>query len=992
MLPLRLLVCGVSVVLLGLCSEVPAWAAQTVRVGVYQNSPKVALSDAGRAEGIFIDVIESVAKREGWALEYVPGTWAEGLERLEQGRIDLMPDVARNTEREVLYGFHDEPVLASWNQVYTRKGSAVRNLLDLGGKRVAVLAGSVQERQLSQMAESFSLVLQWVPREDFDATFAAVQNGEADAVVTNRFFGVRNAAHYGLEDTAIIFSPSQLFFASPKGQHRELLEAIDRHLLELKKNSDSVYYRSLRHWSVDEVRTASPAWLGPTLVTGLALLLSGVVWVWVLRRQVGAATRAARQRNDEILIINRTLRATGSRRELSAVLTEAIKGALALTGFDGGVLCLRNAQNGTMEVGACIDALPPSDRAANNGALCDAECPAILQTLARGQRHVLLEANAPATPQACGKGLDDGVRWNAYFPLVVQEHTIGILCLFSRQAQPPAPHLLALVEDICGPVALAMENARLYELAQTDARELEQRVQERTAQIAELSDFLQAIIDHIANPIFYKGPDLRFRGCNRAYEKTFGIDRAEFLGKTVLDLAYLPQEDRESFQAEDASVLANGTTVQREATMPFDDGKLHQTLYSVSGFRHAHGAPAGLVGLIVDITPLKEVQAALRAVNEEQAAIFEAANFGIALIQNRMVLRCNRRLEEILGYAGDELQGQNTRMWYLSDEDYLQGGAPVYNTVAIVGTHQRVQQLRRKNGQVIWCRLTARALDRSDPDKGMVVVTEDITAERAAALALRGAKEAAEAADRIKSSFLATMSHELRTPLNSIIGFTGIVLQELAGPLTTEQAKQLGMVRDSARHLLALINDVLDISKIEAGELKVGRAPFDLTVSIQKAISIVKPLADKKHLQLQVEIHSDLGTMHSDARRVEQVLLNLLSNAIKFTDKGSVHLQAQRVDDYLPEGGTRTVAATRIRVQDTGMGIHEEDLSLLFVPFRQLDSALSRKHDGTGLGLAICRRLAQLLGGQISASSVWGQGSMFTVTLPLDAPHATEHP
>ena len=866
MLPVRSLVCGVSLVLLGLWSQVPAWAAQTVRVGVYQNSPKVALSDAGRAEGIFIDVIESVAEREGWTLEYVPGTWSEGLERLEQGQIDLMPDVARNTEREALYGFHDEPVLASWNQVYARKGSTVRNMLDLEGKRVAVLAGSVQERQLSQMAASFSLVLEWVPRTDFDAAFAAVQNGEADAVVTNRFFGVRNAARYGLEDTAIIFSPSQLFFATPKGQHPELLAAIDRQLLALKKNSDSVYYRSLRHWSVDEVRTATPSWMVPTLVAGVVVVLSGVVWVWVLRRKVAAATREVRQRSDEVLIINRTLRATGSQRELSAVLDEATKGALALTGFDGGVLCIRDMQCGRLQVGARMDTPAVTDRAADGGPLCDTGCPAMLETVAKQQHYALVASDAPGTVQACGNVRDASVRWHAYFPLAVQDRTIGVMCLFSRKAEPPLAHVLELVEDLCGPVALAMENATLYQQAQEHAQQLEARVAARTAEIAEISVFLQAIIDHIANPIFYKGPDLRFRGCNNAYEQAFGVARADFMGKTVLELPYLSLADRQVYQQEDAGVLAAGSVLNREAAMPFADGRMHQTLYSMSGFRTPDGSPLGLVGVIVDITPMKEAQAALRV-----------------------------------------------------------------------------------------------------------------------------AMEAAEAADRIKSSFLATMSHELRTPLNSIIGFTGIVLQGLAGPLNTEQAKQLGMVRDSSRHLLALINDVLDISKIEAGELKVGRAPFDLSASIQKALSIVGPLADKKHLQLQVEISADFGTMHSDARRVEQVLLNLLSNAIKFTDKGTVRLQAQRVDDYLPAGGAHAVPAARIRVQDTGMGIHEEDLSLLFMPFRQLDSKLSRKHDGTGLGLAICRRLAELMGGQINASSVWGQGSVFTVILPLEAPHPVEH-
>src|SRR5690606_26914827 len=158
----------------------------------------------------------------------------------------------------------------------------------------------------------------------------------------------------------------------------------------------------------------------------------------------------------------------------------------------------------------------------------------------------------------------------------------------------------------------------------------------------------------------------------------------------------------------------------------------------------------------------------------------------------------------------------------------------------------------------------------------------DIT-DRARMAAERERRHQAEAADRIKSAFLATMSHELRTPLNSILGFTGIVLQELAGPLTDEQKRQLGMARASARHLLALVNDVLDISKIEAGQLEIASRPFDLRGLIVRAVESIRPLATDKGLDLQCEIADDLGTLEGDERRVEQVLLNLLSNAVKFT-------------------------------------------------------------------------------------------------------------
>lgn len=963
----------------------PAWAEQKVRVGVYQNSPKVSLSSDGKPEGIFVDVIEAIARNEGWQLEYVAGTWTEGLARLDAGEIDLMPDMARTTERERLYAFHQEPVLASWNQVYTRRGSGIRSLLDLETKHVAVLEGSVQQNLFKQMAAGYDLSSKLVPYPDYDAAFQAVARGQADAVITNRFFGVRNAGKYGLEDTAIIFSPSKLYFAAPRTGHGAQLAAIDKHLLEFKKDSGSVYYRSLRRWAVDEVRAATPAWLAPAALVALALLLAGVAWVALLKRQVASKTREIHRRSEEVLVINRTLRATGSRRELDSVLAEAVKGALALTGFDGGVLCIRDEQGALLRVGARIGAVTETDRAADGSALGDAVCPAMLESVAKGKRHALLAANAPGVAPCCGNVSDATVRWNAYFPLEVQGRTIGILCLFSRKVEPPPVHAMELVEDICGPVALAMENARLYQEAREDAQELEQRVEMRTREIAQLTAFLRAIIDHIANPIFYKDPDLRFLGCNRAYEQAFGIKRADIVGKSVLEVAYLPQADRRIYQDEQMRALATGTTVHREATMPFADGKMHPTLYSAQSFQLPDGSPGGLVGAIVDITQLKDAESALRAANAEQNAIFEAANFGIALIQNQLIQRCNRRLEAIFGYAPGEFRNQPTRIWYRSDDEYEHASERVYAEIAGGGTHRREQQLKRLDGSVFWCRLMARALDPSDPARGIVEVIEDVSDERAAAEALLDAKLRAESADRIKSAFLATMSHELRTPLNSIIGFTGIVLQGLAGPLNDEQGKQLGMVRDSARHLLALINDVLDISKIEAGEFAVGCEPFDLSRSIEKVVGIVRPLAEKKGLTLAAHVAQGVGPMLSDARRIEQVLLNLLGNAIKFSETGSVTLQAEAVSNFRSDAGQAPTDGVRISVTDTGMGIKPEDMVLLFTPFRQIDSQLSRKHEGTGLGLAICRRLITLMGGDIEARSEWGKGSVFTMTLPLQA-------
>lgn len=234
------------------------------------------------------------------------------------------------------------------------------------------------------------------------------------------------------------------------------------------------------------------------------------------------------------------------------------------------------------------------------------------------------------------------------------------------------------------------------------------------------------------------------------------------------------------------------------------------------------------------------------------------------------------------------------------------------------------------------------------------------------------AKEKAESADRTKSAFLATMSHELRTPLNSIIGFTGILLQERPGPLNPEQKKQLSMAQNSAKHLLSIINDVLDISKIEAGQMKVHMENFDVSEVINKVVSLCNPLAIKKNLEMAVDIDSEMHSIYSDKLRVQQVLFNLVSNAIKFTDVGSVQITVAQQEEFV-----------KINVVDSGIGIEKDQMDNLFRPFMQVDTGLTRKHEGTGLGLSICKHILDVLGGKIEVATQFGEGSTFSVLLPV---------
>ncbi|OQX17637.1 MAG: hypothetical protein BWK76_10135 [Desulfobulbaceae bacterium A2] len=361
---------------------------------------------------------------------------------------------------------------------------------------------------------------------------------------------------------------------------------------------------------------------------------------------------------------------------------------------------------------------------------------------------------------------------------------------------------------------------------------------------------MQALFNTIPNPIFYKGGDTRFLGCNRAYEEAFGVSLQDFVGLRVLDLDYLPEADRRTYQAEDEEVIASAGRVVREVPMILADGEVHDTLYSVTGFRNRDGSPGGLVGLIVDITPLKEAQ-------------------------------------------------------------------------------REAQQ----------------------------------------------ARAAAEAAAAAKADFLANMSHEIRTPMNAIFGMTHLALKTDLAP---RQRYYLEKVDAASRGLLDIVNDILDFSKIEAGMLSIESVDFSLDSVLRHLADLSMHKANDKGLELVIDVAPEIPDhLLGDSLRLGQVLLNLVGNALKFTEQGEVAVKVRAVAE--DEQGLRL----RFEVRDSGIGMTEEQQRSLFAPFTQADTSTTRRYGGTGLGLSICKRLVDLMGGEIAVVSRPGQGSCFFFDLPF---------
>ncbi len=282
----------------------------------------------------------------------------------------------------------------------------------------------------------------------------------------------------------------------------------------------------------------------------------------------------------------------------------------------------------------------------------------------------------------------------------------------------------------------------------------------------------------------------------------------------------------------------------------------------------------------------------------------------------------------------------------------------------------------RPNGQVFEIR------HRQIQEGGFVVIYSDITERRQYEDALSAARDQAEAMNRTKSTFLANMSHELRTPLNAIIGYSELLQEDAVDTGNTESVADLQKIEGAGRHLLGPINNILDLSKIEAGKMDVFIEEFDLSNLVGEVVSIIKPLADKNSNTLEVRCSSEIGSLRSDQTKVKQALLNLLSNASKFTNRGKLTLTVSRP----------AASQVSLRVSDTGLGMTPEQLGKLFQTFSQADASTTKRFGGTGLGLAITKHFCTMLGGDVEVESSPGVGSSFTITLPDYVPPAVSEP
>jgi PAS domain S-box-containing protein len=531
---------------------------------------------------------------------------------------------------------------------------------------------------------------------------------------------------------------------------------------------------------------------------------------------------------------------------------------------------------------------------------------------------------------------------------------------------------------------LALVNlVALYALARRDLAER----QRTEASIRASEERVRLLLESTGEGIYGIDLDGRCTFCNPASVRLLGYGVADdLLGEEMHALVHHSHPDGRPMPAE-ACRICEALRVGKEAHVSDEvfwrrDGTCFPTEYRSHPIYRA-GERIGAVVTFGDISRRARAEEAMRLRDRALKAIAQGIIISDPSLPDNPVIYANEAFERLTGYSRCEVDGLNCR--------FLQGPGTDPSTVAELRAAIRerrecsVEILNyRKDGTPFWNALTiAPVQDASGRVTHFVGVQTDVTERKRFEEELRRAKESAEAASRSKSAFLANMSHELRTPLNAIIGYSEMLHEEAEDLGQAAFVADLGKIHAAGRHLLGLINDVLDLSKIEAGKMDLFLEPFAIAEMVQGAVSTIGPLAEKDDNTIEVHCPDDLGAMHSDQAKVRQCLLNLLSNAIKFTEGGTITVDVarERID-----GDVDGPDWVRFRVTDNGIGMTAEQVGKLFQPFTQVDSSTTRRYGGTGLGLTITRRFCQMLGGEVTVASTPGKGSTFTIRLPAEAP------
>ncbi len=560
------------------------------------------------------------------------------------------------------------------------------------------------------------------------------------------------------------------------------------------------------------------------------------------------------------------------------------------------------------------------------------------------------------------EALDAGLQTGIVIPVIARGHVTAFIEFFCDHRVEATNELLELLESIGAELSRVAERQR----AERELRERELEAS-RLAMVASRTDQMVMILDT-------RG---RIEWANDACARFSGYSLQDVRGRPGQTLLQGPQTDAAAI-ATIAESVVRGEPCRVEFVAYTRDGELRVLEIEGQPLRDDQGRYFQYALISPDITERKRTEAALRESAEYFRALFDESPVAASIQAPDMrIVRANAAHSKMLGYSSEQVIGKDPVSFYHPDDIDAAHASRRALALSDRGPVSYERRMLTGDGRTIWVRGHAVRFNDATGERYTLTLLENITESKQVEQVLREAKEIAETASRAKSQFLANMSHEIRTPMNGVLGMTELLL---GTPLSDKQRRFAEAVYRSGETLLEIINDILDFSKIEAGKLELEAVDFNLRTVVEDVFELLAPRAHQKRLELASHIEPTVPTaVRGDPMRLRQVLTNLVGNAIKFTEAGEVIVTVS-AEPQTRGGGHRVI----FEVRDSGIGMKTDALEKLFTVFMQADQSMARRYGGTGLGLAISKQLVELMGGQISATSRFGEGSVFRFDVALE--------
>ena len=806
--------------------------AKTFKIGIYDNKPKVYLDDNGIPAGLFPDVLNYIAEQENWYLDYIFGTWEEGLARLKNGEIDVMVDVALSDERRQIFDFTNETVFNSWGVIFANKNSNINSFAQLAGKRISILKSSIYysgPESIIQYIHSFGFEAKFIGVDRQDDAFDLLNRGEVDAAVVSRIFSLANQKDYpNIKETEIFFSPTELRFALAKGSPNSqyLIGKLDYWVKKMRENGDGIYRQILEYNGLSGIiyePEVVPRWISIAELAGIAaLLLSWLIIIW-LRRAGVITTRKLRESQE----LDKALIEAANRAGIGIAILQNTKDKEAAIMMVNDQACIISGYSKAELIKLTISDVMP--------------------------KTVIKEILVRYRERQQGKAIP-----SSYETIIIRKDktTIPVAVGLSTLNYQGKIATVVYLKDIAG-------------------------IKRADEEFKKLFIHQQALLAAIPDIIMEVNNDKVYTWANQ-----FGLD---FFGSDVIgkEAAFYFEGEQKTYKIIEPLFRGKERTFYLESWQRRKDGAKRLLAWWCQVLKDEKGNVIGALSSAHDITESRKVQEALQKSQRQLNDVIEFLPDAVfAIDKEKKVIIWNKAIEEMTGVKAKDMIGKGnfeytipfygirrpslTDLLWEKDEMAIKKYTEVKREGDALSAEAFCNALYDGKGAYVFAKVSA-LRDQKGEVIGAIELIRDITKEKEL--------------DAAKSDFLYMASHQLRTPLSSIKWTLELFMQDK--DLREKQKERLNDLYISNERLIALANSLLMVNRIEVGKLTVNKKVIDITKFIDNLTKILKPSADKKKQKVNIVVKTKMKEGNVDPLLFEEIFNNLLNNAIKFAPEDS---------------------------------------------------------------------------------------------------------